>query len=278
MTTVTIRSITDAAGLRAVEEVQHEVWGMPDLEVVPAHQLMAAVGAGGVILGAFDAERLVGFCYGFIGLRDGRLLFYSHMAGVRPGHQNRDIGFLLKRAQRQAAMDRGLDHMVWTFDPLQSLNASFNLHKLGATAARYYVDYYGHMPDAINRGLASDRLEVDWWLRDPRVDGATASPRSWPETRAVLTGTMRGDLVVPGRPVLDLGDPVLRLEVPAAFGTLKDQDPDAAQAWRLTSRQAFQHYFSRGYRAVDFTVSRSSATGAYILERHAGAAGQQETL
>src|SRR5436853_545553 len=81
---VTVRSITDAGGFHAVEELQRAVWSMPDLEVVPLHQLRAAVSAGGVLLGAFDERgTLVGFCYGFIGLRDGDLLFYSHMAGVR---------------------------------------------------------------------------------------------------------------------------------------------------------------------------------------------------
>src|SRR5438309_6917751 len=75
---VTVRSITDAGGFHAVEELQRAVWSMPDLEVVPLHQLRAAVSAGGVLLGAFDERgTLVGFCYGFIGLRDGDLLFRS---------------------------------------------------------------------------------------------------------------------------------------------------------------------------------------------------------
>src|SRR5436189_239855 len=69
---VTVRSITDAGGFHAVEELQRAVWSMPDLEVVPLHQLRAAVSAGGVLLGAFDERgTLVGFCYGFSGLRDG---------------------------------------------------------------------------------------------------------------------------------------------------------------------------------------------------------------
>src|SRR5713226_5030912 len=201
MAAITVRPITDASGLHAVEELQRDVWGMPDLEVVPSHQLRAVVSAGGVLLGAFDEHTtLVGFCYGFIGLRDGRLLFYSHMAGVHPGRQNRDIGFLLKRAQRQAALERGLDRMVWTYDPLQSLNAAFNLRKLGATAHRYYVDYYGEMPDAINRGVPSDRLEVDWWLRDPQVDAklsGTAALRAWPVLPVALGGVQRDGIVVP---------------------------------------------------------------------------------
>ncbi len=271
MTAITVRPITDAAGLRAVERLQRDVWGMPDLEVVPSHQLVAAVAAGGAVLGAFDDnDTLLGFCYGFIGLRDGRLLFYSHMAGVRPGYQDRDIGFLLKRAQRQAALDSGLDRMVWTYDPLQAINASFNLRKLGATAVRYYVDYYGEMPDAINRGMPSDRLEVDWSLRDPAVAARLAGSfpaRGWPDAPAALAATTRRGTVVPQRPVLDLDAPAVRIEIPLAFGELRTRAPDMAMAWRPVSREAFLHYFSRGYRAVDFLRRRDEVTGSYVLER-----------
>jgi len=270
MTAITIRAITDAAGLRQVEQLQRDVWGMPDLEVVPSHQLVAAVAAGGVVLGAFDDRMLLGFCYGFIGLRDGRLLFYSHMAGVRPGHQNRDIGFLLKRAQRQAALDLGLDRMVWTYDPLQAANAAFNLRKLGATAARYYVDYYGEMPDALNRGVPSDRLEVDWSLRDPAVAARMAGshrPREWPEAPAGLEAVPHHDLLAPGDPSLHLDAPVVRLEIPRAFGDLKTRAPEVALAWRSASRATFLHFLSRGYRAVDFLWRPGEPAGSYILER-----------
>lgn len=270
---ITIRSITDAGGFHAVEELQREVWSMPDLEVVPLHQLRAAVSAGGVLLGAFDEHgTLVGFCYGFIGMRDGELLFYSHMAGVRPGLQDRGIGFLLKRAQRQAALERGLDRMVWTFDPLQSLNASFNLRKLGVTASRYYVDYYGEMPDAINRGVPSDRLEVDWWLRDPAVEArltGDAPSRSWPDAPAVLAGRMRGGTLVPDT-APDLDEPLVRVEVPTTFGDMKTRAPEAALAWRMASREVFQHYFAIGYQAVDFVAARGEAIGSYILQRRTG--------
>ena len=270
---VTVRSITDAGGFHAVEELQRAVWSMPDLEVVPLHQLRAAVSAGGVLLGAFDERgTLVGFCYGFIGLRDGDLLFYSHMAGVRPGLQDRDIGFLLKRAQRQAALDRGLNRMVWTFDPLQSLNASFNLRKLGVTASRYYVDYYGEMPDAINRGVPSDRLEVDWWLRDPAVEArltGDAPPRSWPDAPAALVGIRRGDTLAPDI-APDLDQPVVRVEVPTTFGDIKTRAPEVALSWRMASREVFQHYFALGYQAVDFVSARGAAIGSYMLQRRTG--------
>lgn len=243
---MTIRPITAVADLRAVEELQREIWGMPDCDVVPSHQLLAANAAGGIVLGAFEPSgRLLGFCYGFVGLRRGRPLFYSHMAGVVERARGRGVGFQLKRAQRDAVLGHGLDHIVWTYDPLQSANAHLNLHKLGARAARYYVDYYGEMHDALNRGGPSDRLEVDWWLRDPRVE-------------ALMRGT------TPPR----LEGERVRIEIPAALAAIRQHDPARAESLRLRTRKAFLRYFAEGYEAVDFEQSGpAEGTGAYILQK-----------
>jgi predicted GNAT superfamily acetyltransferase len=227
---IVIRPLVSLEELRAVEELQRAVWGMPDRDVVPLHHLLAAGSAGGLVLGALDrGGRLVGFCYGFVGLRDGRPLFYSHMAGVVESWRGRDVGYRLKQAQRAAALERGLDRMVWTYDPLLAANAAFNLHKLGARASRYYVNYYGEMADALNRGVDSDRLEVDWLLsgRLPRPD------------------------VPPGGS--------LRIAIPPDFDRLRRADRDRAQAERLRTREAFQRAFADGYEAVDFV------DGGYIL-------------
>ena len=62
---IIIRDVSGQAELRAVEEMQKEVWGIPDIEVVPSTHLVATQAAGGVLLGAFDGEILVGFVYGF---------------------------------------------------------------------------------------------------------------------------------------------------------------------------------------------------------------------
>jgi len=246
MDDVVIRPLTALADLRAVEALQREVWGMPDLDVVPTHHLLAAGSAGGLVLGAVDdAGMLVGFCYGFIGLRDGRTLFYSHMTGVAERWRGRDVGFKLKRAQREAALARGLDWMVWTYDPLLAANARFNLHKLGARASRYYVHYYGEMPDELNRGVDSDRLEVDWSLRSQRVD-------------ALMCGEMP--------PPRDDGVDALRLDIPADFDAIRRAEPSRAQAWRLRTREAFQRAFAEGYEAVDFVQ------GAYVLRKNVSGA------
>lgn len=281
MDDVVIRPITDIAGLVAVENLQREVWGMPDRDIVPSHQLLAATSAGGAVLGAFtSAGTLIGFCYGFIGLREGTLLFYSHMAGVTDRYRGKDVGFALKRAQRRTALDCGIDRMVWTFDPLASTNAYFNLHKLGVVARRYYVNYYGEMPDALNRGVESDRLEVDWWLRDTRVAalmrGAQAVP-VWPESAPVITAMPRQADPAPGDPELDRTEPALRMEIPTTYTEMKQRDPGLAAAWRAATRTAFQHYFARAYVAVDFSVREQTAgrVGVYLLQhRRTPAPGQ----
>src|SRR5688572_29010558 len=131
MTNIIVRDIEGQRELRAVEELQKDVWEVPDLDVVPLTQLVAAQAAGGVLLGAFDGDNLVGFAYGFVGFEDERITHHSHMLAVRPDYRNFNLGQRLKMAQRERVLSQGINLMTWTFDPLQSLNAYFNFSKLG---------------------------------------------------------------------------------------------------------------------------------------------------
>lgn len=219
------------------------------------------------MLGAFDARgRLIGFCYGFVGLREGGPFLYSHMAAVVEAWRGRDVGFRLKQAQREAALARGLDRIVWTFDPLQAGNAAFNLHKLGAVARRYYVDYYGEMTDRLNQGLGSDRLEVDWHL-------SPLSPPPQPEEASTETAaapwglepSRLEPLPAPADPVTNLEASAVRLAIPRDIATLREADAALARRWREASRHAFQTYLERGYAAVDFAAG--DPVGYYVLRR-----------
>src|SRR5215471_9751737 len=89
---IEIRPVTTEDEYRAIERLQHEIWGAPDLEIVAFEMLMTAHKNGGVALGAFDivegAERMIGFVFGFAGLTEGgRLKHCSHMAGALPGYR-----------------------------------------------------------------------------------------------------------------------------------------------------------------------------------------------
>src|SRR5215218_8985687 len=131
---ITIRVINELAEMRAVEELQREIWGIPDLDVVPLTHLVAVREAGGVLIGAFDGETLVGFVYGFTSFERGQLAHHSHMLAVKADYRNLDLGRRLKLAQREHVMAQGIGSISWTFDPLQSLNAYFNFSKLGVLA------------------------------------------------------------------------------------------------------------------------------------------------
>ena len=139
---------------------------MPDgLEVLPVHLMVAVPRNGGLLLGAFDGDDLVGYVFGFPGITaGGKLKHCSHMMGVAPGCQVRGIGYQLKLAQREHLLARGCDLVTWTYDPLASRNAYLNLAKLGVVCRTYLQDYYGPMTDGLNAGLPADRLQVDWWI------------------------------------------------------------------------------------------------------------------
>jgi chorismate synthase len=174
---ITIHPLTTHDELLAVEQLQRDAWGVPEVDVVPLHMLITPPRHGGLLLGAFDGDRLAGFVFGFLGLTaDGRLKHCSHMAGVHPDYRGHGVGYQLKLAQRQHVLAQGLDLITWTFDPLETRNAQLNFHKLGAVCHTYIRNLYGAMRAAINVGPPSDRFEVEWWIRSNRVAHRLQSP------------------------------------------------------------------------------------------------------
>ena len=170
----TIKIIEDIAQMYQVEELQRLVWQEDETAIVPAHLINSAIHNGGLLIGAYIDQELVGFVFGFIGLYqtgDGpRVKHYSSMLGVHPSHRDQGIGFALKRAQWQMVRYQGIDRITWTFDPLLGRNAWLNITRLGAVCNTYLRNFYGKMDDDLNRGLPSDRFDVDWWVNSHRVN------------------------------------------------------------------------------------------------------------
>jgi len=268
----TVRPITDHETLRQCEDLQIQVWGASDREIVPFHHLIAAISSGGLVLGGFAPDgALVGFAYAFPGWLVGAPLWHSHMTGVLPAHRSAGLGLQLKRAQREHALAAGIDRIVWTYDPLRAGNARFNLDRLGTVASRYHADYYGVMSDAINRGLASDRFEVDWFLRSPRVVSrltGEAAPPVDPGVPWALEASPAPQLT-PGPERLRLHTRRLLVEIPADLDRLKVEDLAAAAQWRQSTRTVFTHYFAREYSATEaLRLPRGSESRiAYLLEQ-----------
>ena len=174
---VEIRLVRSQEEFAACEVMSREIWGAAERNVVPRELLLTMQLNGGLVHGAFAPDgRLVGFCFAFLGRRDGQLRLCSHQLGVIPELRGGGIGIALKEAQRDDALRLGYELVTWTFDPLEARNAYINLHRLGCIARLYDRNHYGAMEDELNRGLPSDRFEVEWWLRRPKATPTTHDP------------------------------------------------------------------------------------------------------
>ncbi|MGB9468611.1 MAG: hypothetical protein WBQ59_04615, partial [Candidatus Acidiferrum sp.] len=127
---------------------------------------------GGQVLGAFDGATMVGFTKAFVGLHERTPYLHSHMAAVVASHRDRHIGRALKLFQREDALRRDFRLIEWTFDPLETKNAHFNINRLGAISRRYIPNFYGITTSPLHRAMQTDRLLVEWQLDSLRVVAA----------------------------------------------------------------------------------------------------------
>lgn len=255
-----IRDISDLAGCRDVVDVQIAVWGR-DSETVPASLLSASIERGGLLIGAWDGARLVGFAWSMPGWRGGQPTQWSHMLGVRPDARGGGLGVALKQAQRERALAAGIDLIEWTFDPLQAPNAHLNLARLGCVASEYRVNAYGEMSGPLHRGTPTDRLIAEWWIRRPRLarqEGPVTAP-------AAIATREAGAWLACASVRTDLDAARVLVAVPPRFSEMQQQATDLALAWRLAAREVLRAYLARGYRAVDFSLNRAQGGGTYVL-------------
>ena len=266
-TGVVIREIERFSDIRAAENLQKEVWGLPDLDVVPSTQLIAAKAAGGALIGAFDGDSIVGFVYGFVGCEDGQMTHHSHMLAVKPGYRNASLGYKLKLAQRDFVLSQGITEMTWTFDPLQSLNAHFNFGRLGVISDRYLVDFYGTDAPSLLHQNGTDRLWVRWLLASRRVVERLDGTQDDLGTEPTQTLVEMGSNDEPSAKTFELENTCDRIsiEIPADIRSIEQQDPELATAWRRVTKATFLQAFAAGYVAVEF--ARGSRSGRYILSK-----------
>ncbi|HJP93411.1 MAG TPA: GNAT family N-acetyltransferase [Pyrinomonadaceae bacterium] len=262
---IQIRPIESVAQMKALERLQQDVWGWDDLDTTPLMNFIILKELGGMLLGAFDGEKIIGFAFGFIGCDAGRTVFHSHMLAVHPSYREHGIGCRLKLAQRTTALERGFDHITWTFDPLQSTNAHLNFHKLGVVSNKYKVNFYGEQSSSpLHRSIGTDRLWVHWFLKSRRVVDRLQATH---EQIADFDGAQRlidvgSDGLAVNRTGNFDGGPVL-IEIPEKISVLQRENPAAALAWRKATRAAFADAFAAGYVVDDFL------RGYYLLQQSA---------
>ena len=273
MASYTIRPLTTLDECRQVVALEKQIWAYTDAEdVVPAPVLIVSIKRGGVLLGAFDEQgAMAGFVYSIPGWKAGRAIQWSHMLGVVADAQSAGLGRRLKLAQRDASLAMGIDLIEWTYDPLQALNAHLNFTRLGVVVEEYEENIYGESSSPLHRGTPTDRFVAEWRLREAHVVRRTAEAAG-PLMRdasvmeaPVVNPSKPGPWLEPADGELGYDSRRVLVEIPTGFNELMAGSPDLALLWRMTTRRIFQSYFSRGYRAVDFYLSRAARRGHYLL-------------
>ena len=246
-TTIVIRDIESLEEMHEVEQLQREIWGVEDLEIYPALALKPQKEIGATLIGAFAEGRMVGFVFGFPGILDGETIIHSDMLGISPAHRSNNLGYLLKCAQRDAAIKLGVKRITWTFDPLQSRNAHFNFSKLGVIADRYYVDYYGVTSSFLHR-YGTDRLWVTWLLDDESVKSQPSAIEALPHLVRVGENL---EPILNQEPII--GSEVV-IEIPREL-------TEHHKLWRMATRDAFTRALEQGF------IVRGFYNGRYFLSR-----------
>jgi predicted GNAT superfamily acetyltransferase len=260
---VTISELHELEGIREACRLFDRVWQPePGNSLITPELLRVLAHSGSYVVGVHQdgprGSRMVGACLGLLAATG----LHSHIAGVDGAARGRSIGFAVKQHQRAWSLAHGITTVTWTFDPLISRNAYFNLAKLGAVPSEYLTDFYGPMSDQVNAGTESDRLLVRWDLTGERVVHAAAGRPHAADPDAPGT-VVALDAKPDGRPVIGRSDgtPVL-VGVPRDIEALRRTDPGVARAWRPALREVLGGLMSEGLTVTGFTRD-----GWYVIDR-----------
>ena len=234
---IEIRQLFQLAEFEEVLCLQKTIWSFADIELLPLRFLVVVSKVGGHVFGAYDGDRMIGFCFAIPGIKpDGRPYLHSHMLGVLPEYRDAAIGRRLKMRQREDALARGIQLIEWTFDPLELKNAYLNIEKLGAIVRRYNKNQYGTTSSPLHGGLPTDRCIAEWWIATPRAAGQRTPPAPDAE----------------------------RISYPADIASIREHDPSRARAIQHGNAAKFLDAFARGFAVTAF--QRTDFEGIYILE------------
>ena len=242
---IEIRPLTAHAEFQDAVRLQQQIWGFEEIELLPLRLFVVALKVGGQVFGAFDGQRMIGFCLAIPGLKPGGLktggksYLHSHMLGVLPEYRDAKVGKRLKLAQRDEALSRGIDLIEWTFDPLEVKNAFFNVERLGAIVRRYVFNQYGTTTSHLHGGLPTDRCIAEWWIGSPRAEA-----------------------IIAGRP-FERNPIEVRIAIPAEIAAIRSDDPKRAREIQQQSSVQFQRAFDNGLAVIGF--ERSKEAGTYLL-------------
>ncbi|MFZ3588850.1 GNAT family N-acetyltransferase [Bacillus sp. DJP31] len=260
-----IKRLEKIKDIETVETIEQQIWKKPP---TPFHQTYTASKNGGLVLGAYKNEKLVGFQYSFSGFKNGESYLCSHMLGILPDYQKNGLGYEMKLVQQKLALEMGYSLIVWTFDPLESVNAYLNLHKLKGIGATYLENHYGTMKDSLNQGLPTDRFLVEWWIRSEHVTKGNKGYEEQPFTPMLETElTKEGFPTIIGENNRKADQRVVYVPVPENIQQMKKEQPELAKEWRFKTREIFRALCQEGYIAEDVKRDTNKRISYYMFKK-----------
>ncbi len=240
---VAIRVLTDLVEFRETTRLQQEIWGFAEVDCVPPRMFVVNEHVGGLALGAFDGERMVGFSFAVPGLREsGDAFLHSNMTGLLPEYRGRGLGRRLKLRQRDEALAYGYSLIEWTFDPLEVRNAYFNIEKLGALVRRFRPNCYGITSSKLHGSIPTDRLVADWEIDSDRARFAVEHGRS------------------PGHAT------EREISAPAEAARLRASDPARTLEMQAAVREQFQQALAEGLVVTGYRLTEDGGVFELSLE------------
>lgn len=288
---------------RKYEDLREEIWAFPEDHLAGTRNLLCENflhEGSSLFIAAYreepgspwieDAAHLVGFAYGFVGIKDkeiafrqpSNLWFYAQFLGVKDEWQGYGLGIAIKEFQRDIVRDWfGLDFIVCTYDPLTAVNAYRNVHHFGMRLLEYRIAAYGEYGGRLNRlDVPSDRFFMGWDItRPPRKtdfkEEAIKPERIVNQVEVVEVEGKDGPLYLEVIKEIELSpkENLVLIRIPLDFyQMLRSTDVEDSEIrripldWRLKTRQLFLTLFKQGYRLIDFILDRQSGkTQAYYL-------------
>ncbi|HLR59986.1 MAG TPA: GNAT family N-acetyltransferase [Pseudogracilibacillus sp.] len=259
---IEIRSLTTIEELKQMQAIESLVWKM---DPIPLHHTYTTMKNGGIILGAFDAHKMIGFLYSFPGFKKRKIHLCSHMLGILPEYRMSGVGEAMKLYQAELAKEQGYPMITWTFDPLESRNAYLNIHKLEAVGAVYQANYYGSMDDELNKGLPSDRIQIEWHVNHQKKRPDYA----FDATKLLLdiNEAQQPILTEVGQALDEISEDLLFIAIPKEFQTIKQNDFELAKAWRSKTSILFEKLFELGFIATDLMTNQHELISYYVFTK-----------
>jgi predicted GNAT superfamily acetyltransferase len=266
---ISLQKIDTIKELEKMSQLEQKVWGTSP---IPIHQTLTSAKNGGIVIGAYAGEQMVGFVYSFPGYKNGEVYLCSHMLGIDEEFRNQGIGYRLKMKQAEEAIKLGYRKIRWTYDPLESRNGNLNIAKLGAVCSEYIENCYGEMDDELNKNLPSDRFNVDWMIGSPYLEQRQRmfSHLEVLSERVALDWKVRGT----GDPEAVWKSnswgtfrhqPLLFVPVPLKFQEIKEKDHELALDWRYKTREVFVGLFAEGWAVTHIYRQPDEPVQYYVL-------------